>query len=72
MKFISYTRALFTTQNAVIFSRLIEIALLMRFDQQMNEFKTSNELMNVVDYETMIVNDKLNNKIVRLKFANKA
>ncbi len=28
--------------------------------------------MNVVDYETMIVNDKLNNKIVRLKFANKA
>jgi hypothetical protein len=32
--------------------------------------KTSNELMNVVDYETMIVNDKLNNKIVKLKFAN--
>ncbi len=32
--------------------------------------KTSNELMNVVDYETMIVNDKLSNKIVKLKFAN--
>jgi hypothetical protein len=26
--------------------------------------------MNVVDYETMIVNDKLSNKIVKLKFAN--
>jgi hypothetical protein len=32
--------------------------------------KISNELMNVVDYETMIVNDKLSNKIVKLKFAN--
>jgi hypothetical protein len=32
--------------------------------------KISNELMNVVDYETMIVNDKLNNKIVKFKFAN--
>jgi hypothetical protein len=32
--------------------------------------KTFNELMNVVDYETMIVNDKLSNKIVKLKFAN--
>jgi hypothetical protein len=32
--------------------------------------KTLNELMNVVDYETMIVNDKLSNKIVKLKFAN--
>jgi hypothetical protein len=32
--------------------------------------KTPNELMNVVDYETMIVNDKLSNKIVKLKFAN--
>ncbi len=32
--------------------------------------KTSNELMNVVDYETMIINDKLSNKIVKLKFAN--
>jgi hypothetical protein len=29
-----------------------------------------NELMNIVDYETMIVNDKLSNKIVKLKFAN--
>jgi hypothetical protein len=28
--------------------------------------------MNVVDYETMIVNDKLSNKIVKLKFANTA
>jgi hypothetical protein len=26
--------------------------------------------MNVIDYETMIVNDKLSNKIVKLKFAN--
>jgi hypothetical protein len=32
--------------------------------------KIFNELMNVVDYETMIVNDKLSNKIVKLKFAN--
>jgi hypothetical protein len=32
--------------------------------------KISNELMNVVDYETMIINDKLSNKIVKLKFAN--
>jgi hypothetical protein len=32
--------------------------------------KISNELINVVDYETMIVNDKLSNKIVKLKFAN--
>ncbi len=38
-----------------------------------NEWITiSNELMNVVDYETMIVNDKLSNKIVKLKFANTA
>jgi hypothetical protein len=32
--------------------------------------KISNELMNVVDYETMIVNDKLSNKIIKLEFAN--
>jgi hypothetical protein len=32
--------------------------------------KISNELMNVVNYETMIVNDKLSNKIAKLKFAN--
>jgi hypothetical protein len=32
--------------------------------------KISNELMNIVNYETMIVNDKLSNKIVKLKFAN--
>jgi hypothetical protein len=32
--------------------------------------KIFNELINVVDYETMIVNDKLSNKIVKLKFAN--
>ncbi len=32
--------------------------------------KIFNKLMNVVDYKTMIVNDKLNNKIVKLKFAN--
>jgi hypothetical protein len=45
-----------------------------RFDDEIwstdKWIKTSNELMNVVDYETMIVNDKLNNKIVKLKFAN--
>ncbi len=34
------------------------------------EIRISNELINVVDYETIIVNDKLSNKIVKLKFAN--
>jgi hypothetical protein len=32
--------------------------------------KISNKLMNVFDYKTMIINDKLSNKIVKLKFAN--
>jgi hypothetical protein len=32
--------------------------------------KTPNELMNVAGYGTMIVNGKLSNKTVRLKFAN--
>jgi hypothetical protein len=32
--------------------------------------KTFNELMNVTDYETMIVHDKLNNKTIKLKFVN--
>jgi hypothetical protein len=34
--------------------------------------KTFNELMNVVDYETIIVHDKLDNKTIKLKFVNTA